>query len=72
MNAKLSMIKMIIVQFVNKDGRKIKMTNQYNVMIAKCGYTKIVMRYSFMIHIDLNNIAKIQNSLIDVPIVEDY
>lgn len=72
MNAKLNMIKMNIVQFVNKDGKKIKMINQYNVMIAKCGYTKNVMKYSFTIHIDLNNIAKIQNFHIDVPIVGEY
>ena len=71
MNVKLSMIKMNIVQYVNKDGKKIQMINQFNVMIVKCGYTKNVMKYLYMIHINLNNIDKIKNLYIDVLIVED-
>lgn len=71
MNVKLSMIKMNIVQYVNKDGKKIQMINQFNVMIVKCGYIKNVMKYLYMIHINLNNIDKIKNLYIDVLIVED-
>lgn len=71
MNVKLSMIKMNIVQYVNKDGKKIQMINQFNVMIVKCGYIKNVMKYLYTIHINLNNIDKIKNLYIDVLIVED-
>lgn len=62
---------MNIVQYVNKDGKKIQMINQFNVMIAKCGYIKNVMKYLDMTQINLNNIDKIKNLYIDVLIVED-